>query len=246
MMNSILMIVLFGLIIFGSNVIQGITGFAGTLIAMPFLILLVDLDTAKQVLNFLGIIGSVLIIAKDFKYIQWRKLLTILIWMSVGLIVGMVTYNLAPRRILLIIFPLFVLYVGVRGLITLWRPQKETGEKHTPIKDAIILLAAGIIHGLFVAGGPLLVVYATEKLKEKHQFRATLSASWIFLNTVMLIQALVSGAITATVRYDMVLSLVPLLLGIVVGNYLLKRMNQRFFMGLSYVLLTISGVSLLF
>ncbi|OEH89607.1 hypothetical protein ATO00_10015 [Loigolactobacillus coryniformis subsp. coryniformis] len=68
--NIIISIAIFCLVIICSNIIQGITGFAGTLIAMPFLIMLVDLETAKQVLNLLGILASLMIVVKDYKLIK--------------------------------------------------------------------------------------------------------------------------------------------------------------------------------
>ena len=42
-----------------------------------------------------------------------------------------------------------------------------------------ILLAAGMIHGMFVSGGALLVVYATLVLKDKEEFRATVALIWV-------------------------------------------------------------------
>lgn len=248
-MNSTFIIIfLFCLIIISSNVIQGITGFAGTLIALPFLIMLIDLETAKQVLNLLGILASILIIIKDFHYVKWRQFFTIIGWMTLGLIIGMVTYQLAPRKILLIIFPLFVLAVGIKGIFTKENKESKQGKTGSFLATAvngILLVSAGIIHGLFVAGGPLLVVYATQVLKEKQAFRATLSATWIFLNGIMLIQAILAGTITQPILTYMGISIIPMLVGILIGNYLMLKMNQNFFMKLSYSLLILSGISLL-
>ena len=39
--------ILYLLVVFSTNVIQGITGFAGTVLAMPFTILLYGIDVAK-------------------------------------------------------------------------------------------------------------------------------------------------------------------------------------------------------
>lgn len=39
-----------------------------------------------------------------------------------------------------------------------------------------------IIHGMFVSGGALLVIYATQVLKEKEEFRATVAPVWVVLN----------------------------------------------------------------
>lgn len=234
----------FCLIILVSNIIQGITGFAGTLIAMPFLIMLIDLETAKQVLNLLGILGSLWIISRDFQYVNWEQVKKILLIMSVGLIIGIVSYNYLPTQILLLLFPLFVLFVGLKGLfknIKVPSKKKETSK----VFDTLLLLAAGIIHGLFVSGGPLLVAYATDHMKNKHEFRATLSSVWLVLNSFMLIQSLLAGDITRAMGSYMLLAVIPLFMGIIVGGILLKKMSQKTFMLLSYGLLVFSGISLL-
>ena len=44
-------IILYFIIILLTNMIQGITGFAGTVLAMPFCILLLGIGIAKPVLN---------------------------------------------------------------------------------------------------------------------------------------------------------------------------------------------------
>ncbi len=46
--------ILFLLVVFFTNIIQGITGFAGTMLAMPPSVMLVGFDTAKPILNALG------------------------------------------------------------------------------------------------------------------------------------------------------------------------------------------------
>lgn len=247
MNNVIVSLSLFSLVIICSNIIQGITGFAGTLIAMPFLIMLVDLETAKQVLNVLGILASALILIKGYRFIQKRQLLIILFWMTIGLAIGILLYRVAPRNILLIIFPIFVLSVGIKGLVAKESKQSLLAKdsNKTTVIDVLLLVSAGIIHGLFVAGGPLLVVYATKKLAEKRTFRATLSSVWIFLNSIMLLQAIMANVITTSISKYMLISIAPMFIGVMIGNYLLIKLSQKFFMKLSYVLLILSGISLL-
>lgn len=231
-------------IILLANIIQGITGFAGTLIAMPFLIMIVDLETAKQSLNFLGILASLWIISKDYRYINWKYFKKILFVMLLGLIIGMASYNILPKDLLMMILPLFVFFVGLKGIFSsLTRMEKI--KKENALLDNALLLSAGIIHGLFVAGGPLLVTYATSKLDGKSEFRVTLSSIWLVSNTIMMIQSIVTGVITKEMAGYMGIAIVPLFFGILIGSILLKRMSQKTFMLISYSLLIFSGISLL-
>ena len=66
---------LFLLVVFLTNVIQCITGFAGTVLAMPFSVLLVGYDAARPVLNLLGLLASVYVAAAGRRHICKKELL---------------------------------------------------------------------------------------------------------------------------------------------------------------------------
>ena len=108
-----------------------------------------------------------------------------------------------------------------------------------------VLLAAGIIHGMFVAGGALLVVYASTVLKNKENFRATVAAVWVVLNTGLMISDFVQGYMTPGVIKMAGISILPLLLAIYVGNKIHERIDQKVFMKITYALLLASGISIL-
>ncbi|EOI55421.1 sulfite exporter TauE/SafE family protein [Enterococcus gilvus] len=235
----------FCLVILFSNIIQGITGFAGTLIAMPFLLILVDLETAKQVLNALGIVGSLWIISKDHAFVRGDLLRKIIPTMGIGLAIGIICYNFFPKDVLMYLLPVFILFIGIKGLLESFMKSNKTRKKKNPIVNLLLLLGAGIVHGLFVSGGPLLVTFATKEIDNKREFRATLSVVWLVLNSLILIQSIIAKAITAQIATYMAISIIPLLFGIVIGGILLKKMSQVTFMHISYALLIFSGISLL-
>ena len=64
----------FFLVILLSNIIQGITGFAGTILAMPPSLMLVGYDTAKPVLNVLGLLSGIYVFAGHRKHVCWGEL----------------------------------------------------------------------------------------------------------------------------------------------------------------------------
>jgi len=47
------------LIVLLTNIIQGITGFAETALALPLSVFVTDLATAKAILNVLGLLASI-------------------------------------------------------------------------------------------------------------------------------------------------------------------------------------------
>ena len=79
-------------------------------------------------------------------------------------------------------------------------PAEEQGSKGNAGTYALLVLA-GIIHGLFVSGGPLLTGYMTKRIKDKTVFRATISTVWVFLNTLVFLEDVQAGLwVPATVK----------------------------------------------
>ena len=109
----------------------------------------------------------------------------------------------------------------------------------------MVLLLAGVIHGMFVSGGALLVVYATQVLKDKEEFRATIAPVWVVLNSVLLESQVRQGAFDNYNIRLILISVIPLFIATWVGKKLVKKVSQRTFLNLTYVLLLVSGLSLI-
>lgn len=229
------------LVILLANTVESITGFAGTLLAMPFAILLIGADDAKVVMNMVAILLAVSIVFQNRKFINWRQTGKIILFMLIGMVAGIVLYDLLPLGFLLKAYGVMIILVALKNLFL---PSGE--DKALPgWAGILILVGAGIIHGMFVSGGALLVIYATAALKDKHEFRATLEPVWIVLNLVMLVQQALSGLYTPQNVLLILLSIPPLLLANFLGNKIHKRIDQATFLKLANVLLIVAGGSLL-
>lgn len=232
-------LVLFLLVVFLTNIIQGITGFAGTVLAMPFAIMLIGIDTAKPVLNLLTIVACLIIVCQSYQHINWKEFLKMTGIMLIGVIIGEYLYKLFPVDTLLIIYSIFIILIALKGIFI----KKEYTVPEWGL--ILVILGAGIIHGMFISGGPLLIIYAVKKLNTKESFRATLSPVWIVLNSYLMLNQVRQGTLVLSMLTLFVISIPVLLAGVIIGNKLCDKMSQKTFLMLSYVLLLISGVSLL-
>ena len=232
-------IFIFLIIILITNIIQGITGFAGTVLAMPFTILLVGIDVAKPALNITTLIACILIAFESYRDIVWKECFKMIGIMFIGVPIGEYLYFLFPVNLLLTIYAIFIILIALKGIFI-----KQSYDLSEKVLIGVIVLA-GIIHGMFSSGGPLLIIYAVKKLKDKASFRATLAPVWIVLNSYLLIKQLVSGLVTPQVLTLSLCAIPVLIAAILIGKKLYEHMSQRFFLLLSYILLLISGISLL-
>lgn len=65
---------IFLIVLFIANIIQAITGFAGTVLAMPASMFLLGIDDAKVVLNVMALISGLLIAISSYKSINKKEL----------------------------------------------------------------------------------------------------------------------------------------------------------------------------
>lgn len=247
--------ILFLLVILLSNVIQGITGFAGTILAMPPSLMLVGYPVAKPVLNVLGLLSGIYVFAGNYKRVCWKELKKIVAVMAVGIIGGILIKGLfeGKDQILYKLLGVFIIFLSVQGWLSLQKggkKQESGAEAQAPANGDspvlyLILALAGIAHGIFVSGGPLLISYLTKKIQDKVSFRATISTVWVFLNSMILVDDIRAGLWNAQLCKIQLISIPFLLLGMFVGGKLYARMSQRLFMMITYVLLFISGITLL-
>ena len=122
--------------------------------------------------------------------------------------------------------------------------NKDDKELPEPV-SVILLILSGVVHGMFVCGGPLLVTYASGKMRDKDEFRGTLSAVWILLNGILFAADIYEGYfIPSTVRLTAI-SVVILAGALVIGSFISKKMSRKVFLILTYILMLISGASLL-
>lgn len=241
----------FFIVVLATNVIQCITGFAGTVLAMPFSIMLVGFDVARPILNALGIVASVIIVAQKRQFVNKKELLKITCIMLAGMVPGFLIINHFSVNSGVLYKTLGIIVIGFTalGIIRSQRQGKNNVKKQGRLFNDIVmyglLLLSGIVHGMFVCGGPLLVVYANDKLKDSDEFRSTVSAVWIVLNSINMFTDIGAGRFNSGTVILLLISTAVLFLAMLIGNLIYKHMNKRAFMVLTYTLMAISGVSLL-
>ena len=95
--------------------------------------------------------------------------------MLVGMFAGIQICRIVKsENILLTIYGIIIVVVALKNLCI------HTEKKLPDLILWIVLILAGIIHGMFVSGGALLVIYATQVLKEKEEFRPCMGGAEFF------------------------------------------------------------------
>lgn len=230
----------FLIVIFIANIFEAMTGFAGTLLAMPASMLLIGVHEAKVILNIIALISCSYIAIANLSAINIREFFKITVFMLLGVSVGLYIFKYLDTSTLLNIYAIIIILIALKNMFI-----KKDVKKINFLFSMIILISAGIIHGMFLSGGSLLVIYAINNLSGKAEFRATLAAIWVVLDTNILFSQYQQGFVTVETLTLMLYAIGPLVLAIIIGNYLHKVVKQSHFLKISYILLLISGITLL-
>lgn len=235
-MTSEIKDILVFIILFFANLLQAITGFAGTLISMPPTMKLIGVDEAKALLNAIAQISSLMIVITGWRHINWKEFFKMFVLMAVGMMAGIKIFEIFPMDALLIFYGIMIILIALKKLFV----HKEI--KLPMVVMLLVIFAAGIIHGMFVSGGALLVIYAASALKEKEEFRATIALIWVTIGCYMTGVQVQAGNFNSHVIFLMLVGIIPVFVGTWIGTKLVKKIKQEVFMKITYVLLLLSGV----
>lgn len=232
-----------GLFILLAYTIEAITGFGSIVITLSFGALLLPIPAMLPVLVPLSIFMSGYLAWQNRQHIQWPILLKLILpLMLFGTLVG---YGLRPwldEGILKILFGVLVLWFAGREV---WRIARgHNAAPHPRWLSRILTFGAGITHGLFASGGPLLVYSLADIHLDKAKLRATLVCIWFCLNASMSLLFLLDGSLLPSV--PRIIAYLPVLVvGVLLGEFLHHRLNELRFRQIVYSLLTLTGMLLI-
>lgn len=120
--------------------------------------------------------------------------------------------------------------------------ENNKDEKKNSGLSNLTIFAGGIVHGAFSCGGPFVVVYATNNIKDKSSFRATLCTLWALLNAIMIGIKTFNGEITKEVISLSAITMPFVIVAIIVSNIAHKKLQGDRFTTFVYIALFVSGI----
>jgi uncharacterized protein len=164
--------------------------------------------------------------------------------MTVGLVIGVYVAVRAPELFLRRLLGVLVLIIAGRDLLTL-ASAPMARPALPPSLRVLGLVGAGIMHGIFVTGGPLLVYVLSRSELGKSAFRSTLAVVWVVLDMLLIATYVVSGRIT-TDTLVVAGPLVPLLIvAVTLGEWAHRQFDERRFRIVVMTMLLAVGVTLM-
>ncbi|GAB3657760.1 sulfite exporter TauE/SafE family protein [Glycomyces tarimensis] len=221
-----------------ASVVRTTAGFGFALVSVPPLAFLLDPVTAVVVAGIIAAPLSISIAVRDREHIDRRLLAVILGFGVPGVPLGVWALNVLPEDALMLVIAAVVLL----GMFIVWRKTVLRGGMATL---AGVSLFAGASYGATGIDGPPMVAAAQGLGLLPRVQRATLSVSFAATSLTALAGFAVSGQLTPAVGQTLLIGVPGLLIGIVAGERLFKRLNAERFRQVVLALLVVSSVSVL-
>lgn len=224
--------------------LEALTGFGSVVVALSLGALLMPVDRLLPILLPLNVALSGYLVCRHHRLIDTRLLFgSLLPGLLLGTLVGYLLLPWLDPALLKRGLGLLILWFAAREIRQLLAGTAPSG--HTP--GWVLRLAstaAGICHGLFASGGPLLVYALASQRLDKSRLRATLVSVWFSLNSLLSLAFLHDGRLLPAL--PRVLAYAPLLpLGLWLGERLHQRFAERQVRFAIHALLLLSGTLLL-
>ena len=234
MLNDLLAVIV---IICIAAVLQSISGFGFSLLAMPLLSIFVDIQDAVVIATLCGIFTNAVHLRKDFQLVQRsiarRISLSALIGMPLGVVVLSVFSATHMRAIIGAVIVVLV-FLMMRNFIL--------KTENTNV-DIVLGAFSGLLATSVSTNGPPLVFLLQSKQLDPWRLRATLAYVFTISGCASFIVLMIAGKGSIEAFQYAMLSLPAMYLGTVVGRKARLRVTQEAFKRLMYVLLLATAVS---
>lgn len=236
-------LVLLGVFILLAYTAEAMTGFGSIVIALSLGALLFPIEWLQTVLVPLNICMTGFLAWQQRRHLDAALLLRLVLpFTLLGTLAGAVLQPMLSGAGLKTGFAVLIVWFAGRELLRL---QRAPAIGARPLfLTRVLIAAAGVTHGLFASGGPLLVYALAGTSVDKARFRASLILVWFVLNSTLTITFLAQGRLLPAL--PTVLLYLPLIpLGILLGERLHQALDEQRFRLWIYRLLLLAGLALL-
>lgn len=227
-------------VVFLATLVRSALGFGEALVAVPLIALFAPVQLAAPLAALLSVTVAAMILFQDRHKIDvasaWRLVVSTLL----GIPLGLLLLTSAPQRIVKAALAVVLIAFALYCLVTR-RPFELKGDRLAWLFG----FAAGVLGGAYGMNGPPLAVYGSLRGWSAEQFRATLQGYFLPASMAGLCGYWAAGLwVPAITRYYL-LSLPLILVAVILGGAVNRRLDGRPFQTCVQVGLVAIGTVLL-
>lgn len=229
------------LVIAGTYLLFGLTGFGSTALALPILVHFVPLRFLVPLLSLMDLVAAISLGTKARRGVRWDELRRVFPFMGLGLVIGLTLLVGLPEAPLVGALGAFLVGYAAWAMLRRGGPPRVGTNWSAPAG-----LASGAFASLYGNGGLLMALYMGARLTDKAELRAT-ATTVVLVNTGL--RTVLYGA-TGLLSQDGLLTAALLLLpslalGLFFGSRLHAMVSPRTVLAAIHLVILVAGVSLL-
>lgn len=233
-----MLIILIGfIIIFIAGMIQGITSFGFSLLAVPLLGLIIPLKLIVPILVIFSLIMNSMILYKIKEYVNLKKIALLILSAIIATPIGANILISVDENLLKIIVGVVVTISAIAFYFGYKVKLKNEKLAYIPVG-----VLSGLLNGSVSLSGPPVIIFLTNQGVGKQVFRSTLTAYFWILNIMTIFTFISKGIITKEVMKYSTYLLPALVLGVALGIKLGNKVKEETFEKLTVVLIIIMGI----
>ena len=228
------------LIILATSVVQAVAGFGFALLAVPLMVVVIDLQSAVIISSFVGILSNMLQSWQLRNNIDRKLTKRFLLATVIGAPAGLLLFIYANQSALKIVLGLSILF----GVFVLSRGLEL--QHVSSWLDWIMGILSGVLLMATSTNGPPLVFVLQARRFDPATFRATLNMVFLVSGTFGLVMFGLAGEILRSDVNVAAFAIPAMVIGVSTGVVIRKYVQQELFKKIVLFLLSIGGLSSLF
>ena len=228
------------LIIFLAVFVQSSIGFGLALVSMPLLVGLLGIQISAPLVALLATVAEVFILIRYRQAINLRVISQLTITAVIAIPLGVLALRHLDAAI--VTTALGVILVAY-ALYALFSPRlPELAHQGWAYGFGFV---AGLLGGAYNTAGPPVIIFGNCRGWLPNEFKGNLQGFFLINSLVIIAVHLFSGNYTSDVWSNFLLAMPGLILGLVAGFLLSKRINAELFRKIVLILLIILGIWLI-
>jgi len=226
-------------ILFVATLVRATLGFGEALVAVPLLALVIPVKVAAPVAALVSITVAAGVIAQEWRHVQLRSAAWLIASTLAGIPIGLLLLTRVAEPVVKALLAVVIIVFSVQSL------RRRDWRLSTDRFAWIFGFVAGVLGGAYGMNGPPLAVYGSLRGWSPGEFRATLQGYFLPASAIGMLGYAAVGLWTPSVTRFYLLSLPAVLVAIVVGSRVTRRMTPTRFATAVYAGLMITGGVLL-
>lgn len=216
-------------------VVQAITGFGFSLVAVPLLSFLIGPVPAVVAATIASMAISVAVVIDDRRFIRWRETTVFTVTGIIGMPLGLWVINHVSDRVLTGV-------IAAAMLVSTALVASGASIRSTPVTDSAVGVTSGLMLTSTGLNGPPLVVSMQAMQMAPRPFRGTLSAVFLGQGIAGVALLAATGQVSDGAGWAALLALPMLAIGWLIGNRVFHRIDPVLFRRIVLALLTVTAV----